>query len=109
MALILVVAAVMALSGVVEGVLSDTYRYKWPYRWTTSAAITTLPFQEEHGCYGIPATNPISPYECVAAYDLFIGGGSVVSAHQGTVLVANNEVNTCRSDGGLGTQVWIDT
>ena len=106
-AFVLTFAALVATFSTV-GASSTDYKYKWPFDWQTSATFTTLPFQQEHGCYGIPATSPLPPYECVAAYDLVIGGGIVRSAHEGTVTVADSTVNTCRSDGGLGTQVWVD-
>jgi murein DD-endopeptidase MepM/ murein hydrolase activator NlpD len=108
MLLLLVVAAAMTRLGLAQAVPSDSYRYKWPYLWPTSAVIMTLPFQQEHGCLGVPATNPVYPYECVAAYDLVIGDGNVVSAHQGIVTVANATLNQCNKDWGLGVQVFVD-
>jgi hypothetical protein len=63
---IAVVALAVAIPSSVTAALSDQFHNKWPWLWTTSAVITTLPFQGVHGCY----PNGALPYECVDAYDL---------------------------------------
>jgi hypothetical protein len=106
----IIIAGLCILGAIASGTatvaaLSSSFHYKWPYRWNTSAAITTLPFQGFHGCYpnGAPA------YECVAAYDLVVASGSVAAANEGTAFVQGGFLpGECRSDGHYGNFVDID-
>jgi hypothetical protein len=80
--------------------LSDNFHNKWPWPWTTSAQITTLPFQGVHGCQ--------LGGECVAAYDLVIVGDQVRSGAQGQVTLLDNTWTTCDANGHYGNFVDID-
>jgi hypothetical protein len=71
-------------------VLSESFHYKWPFLWNTSATITTYPFSGVHGC---PRD---ATHECVAAYDLVIGNGAVAAGSEGTASVQGGfEPNEC--------------
>jgi hypothetical protein len=81
----------------------DKFEFKWPWRPTSSATITTYPFSGVHGCY----PDGESPYECVAAYDLGIGDRAVVNAKYGAVNAVNVTDGACGSTLGFGTNVDV--
>lgn len=82
--------------------LSESYHYKWPYLWSTSAAITTYPFSGVHGC---PRD---ATHECVAAYDLVIASGSVAAASEGTAFVQGGFQPDQCGPSGYGNYVDLD-
>lgn len=101
-------ATIVALlaAGITTGALParaqhDAFHHKWPYRWDTSAIITTLPFTGVHGCQ--------LGGECVAAYDLVIANNVVVAGSEGTAFAQGGFLpGECSSNGSYGNFVDVD-
>jgi murein DD-endopeptidase MepM/ murein hydrolase activator NlpD len=93
--------AIAIFSVIGTGRADDGHRNKWPWPPSTTAQITTLPFQGVHGCQ--------SGGECAAAYDLVVSNNVVVAGPEGSVtfLVNTFPPGQCNSipGGGYGNFV----